>query len=257
MYWDNLSYLNYRKEEQGAKMKTLIVGDVHGRFGDLNAFINKQKPELVIACGDFGYWPNFDKDGFGFDFIKPQGSEILWCDGNHEDHWSLRDRKTDELVPNVHYMPRGSTFTLDDGRTILFMGGGDSIDKNARTIGIDWFPQEVIRQKDLDNLPDIKIDIVISHTCPLELVDTMIQGRYKSVEPSNHALSVVFEKYKPDLWYYGHWHFFKETTLRNTKFTALSCLPTYAGYGRWWIELDKDMPVKTIKESLRKFNDDF
>ena len=237
------------------KMKTLIVGDVHGYFGDLNALINKKRPDLVICCGDFGYWPNFD--GINFDDIKPQGTEILWCDGNHEDHWSLRDRKTDELVKDVHYMPRGSMFTLSDGRTILFMGGGDSIDKNMRKIGVDWFPEEVIRQKDIENLPDIKIDIVVSHTCPLELVGEMRGYREKSVEPSNHALSYVLEKYHPDLWFYGHWHVYKDTYLRDTRFIALSCLPTYMGYGRWWIELDKDMSVRTIRESLPKLVDDF
>ena len=219
-------------------MKILIVGDVHGYFGRLNTLINDKKPDLVICCGDFGYWPGIE--GISFDDIKPQDSKILWCDGNHENHWAIRDRETDEIVKNVVYMPRGSTYTLDDGRTILFMGGADSIDKGWRKLGYDWFPEEVIRYKDTENLPDIKIDIVISHTCPLELVSEManvIRDRYKKVEPSNHALSYVFDKYNPDLWYYGHWHMYKEIYLRDTKFTALSCLPTYMGYGRWWKEL--------------------
>ena len=220
--------------------KVLIVGDVHGRFGDLNALINRKNPDLVICCGDFGYWPHFDEQlNGGFSSIKTQGSKILWVDGNHEDHWSLRDRKSDEIVPSVVYMPRGSTYTLDDGRNILFMGGADSIDKGFRKIGVDWFPEEVIRQRDIENLPDMKIDIVVSHTCPLEFLDIMLgHDRRKEVEPSNHALSYIYNKYMPDLWYFGHWHHYKKMGLKNTEFIALSCLPQYLGYGRWWIELE-------------------
>lgn len=221
-------------------MKTLIVGDVHANFGRLNALINDKHPDLVICCGDFGYWPGIGE--YSFENIKPHGTKILWIDGNHENHWALRDRETDELVKNVVYMPRGSVYTLEDGRKILFMGGADSIDKGWRKLGVDWFPEEVILQKDVENLPDGKIDIVISHTCPLEIVDEMIGYRAgldvtKEIEPSNHALSYIFNKYMPEEWYFGHWHYYKNIYLRNTKFTALSCLPAYLGYGRWWIEL--------------------
>jgi len=217
-------------------MKTLIVGDVHGRFGDLNTLINKQKPDMIICCGDFGYWPGVK--GLSFDDIKPQDTKILWCDGNHENHWALKERESDEIVPNVVYMPRGSTYTLDDGRTILFMGGADSIDKGMRTLGKDWFPEEVIRDRDLENLPDTKIDIVVSHTCPYELTNSICKSDFKHVEPSNYALSNIWVKYHPELWYFGHWHFYKEHSERGTKFTTLSCLPTYLGWGRWWIELE-------------------
>jgi len=40
--------------------------------------------------------------------------------------------------------------------------------KAWRTPGYDWFPEESITTGDLDRLPDIHVDIVISHTCPAE-----------------------------------------------------------------------------------------
>ena len=43
---------------------------------------------------------------------------------------------------------------LPDGRIVLFMGGADSIDKKYRKIGFDWFPEELITQKDIYELPD-------------------------------------------------------------------------------------------------------
>ena len=61
------------------------------------------------------------------------------------------------------------------------------------------------------NLPDIKIDIFITHTCPTELVD-VLKTAYpeKGYEPSNDALTELWKIYKPDLWYFGHWHQYKE-----------------------------------------------
>lgn len=222
------------------------MGDVHGEFGVLNSFINKRHPKIILQCGDFGYWPNLDvvfkrdwKTG-GYvksrtDNIKTQGTKIYWCDGNHEDHWSLQKRETDELWPDVFYMPRGSTMELPDGRTVLFMGGADSIDKDARKLGVDWFPEEVIRYADIQNLPggNRKIDIVISHTCPKEFdpcfwaVDTRLN------DCSRDALSHILHSYDPPLWYFAHWHTYKTGYDKGCRWT---CLNT-CGENNWWLPL--------------------
>jgi len=216
-------------------MRILVTGDIHMEFARLNEIINKKKPDMVICCGDFGYWPKVSW-GAPLSNISLQGTEkILWIDGNHEDHWSLRDRESDELEPGIIYMPRGSTYTLEDGRTIMFMGGGYSIDKHLRTTGVDWFPEETICSKDLMDLPDVKVDIFITHTCPTELVLDMLPFYpEKGFEPSNEALSQLWKMYKPDLWFFGHWHKYKEGVMMGTKWHALSC----PGHGdKWWMWL--------------------
>jgi Icc-related predicted phosphoesterase len=216
------------------KKKILITGDLHNEFKRLNALINRQRPEIIICCGDFGYWPRWEKSE-PLSSIKPQGATIYWVDGNHEDHWSLRDRTTDELAPNIIYKPRGSTLKLEDGRNILFMGGAHSIDKEMRRYGWSWFPEETIHYRDLAHLPDEKVDIFITHTCPSELVLGLVQFYpEKTEEPSNIALSQLYEKYKPELWMFGHWHHYKEGRLGKTKWYALS--HPYAG-DRWWMWL--------------------
>ena len=78
----------------------IVTGDLHNNFGKLNDLINKKKShglELVICCGDFGYWPG-KAWSTPITNIKSQGIPVLWCDGNHEDHWAIRDRETDELA---------------------------------------------------------------------------------------------------------------------------------------------------------------
>jgi Icc-related predicted phosphoesterase len=216
-------------------MKILITGDIHNEFGKLNELINKKKPDITICCGDFGYWPKVPW-GTPLENIKTQGSKVLWCDGNHEDHWSLRDRKKDEMVPNVIYMPRGSCYKLPDGRNIMFFGGADSIDKNLRKVGVDWFPEEVATQKEVYDLPDVKVDIMITHTCPECVERDMIPyNQEKLGDPTPKALQYLKEKYNPPLWYYGHWHIYKEIDHFGTHFTALGTC-SYSHH-RWWIWL--------------------
>lgn len=215
-------------------MNTIITGDIHGRFDHLNQLINKykQRLDLVICCGDFGYWPNLDGQHKN---IRSHGIPVLWCDGNHEDHWAIKNRKSNEIAKNVFYMPRGSTYELKNGQTMMFMGGADSIDKDSRIYGVDWFPEEVITQADIKNLPDVKVDIFITHTCPTEIYPLVVQYYDgKQMEPSNYALSYLWHRYKPALWFFGHWHHYKEGHLNGTKWYALS----YAGSTtRWWMWL--------------------
>lgn len=222
-------------------MKTLIIGDIHNEFGILNDLINKKKPDLIICCGDFGYWPRFNNKPHGgtkqLSDIKLQTAEkLLWIDGNHEDFWSLRNRISDEIEPGIIYMPRGSTYKLPDGRTILFMGGAYSIDKHLRRIGVDWFPEETITQKDFNDLPNVDIDIFITHTCPLELVDLLLpKYLLKKEEPSNIALTELWKIYNPKLWFFGHWHQYLEVKIKNTQFY---CLSAAGFYDKWWIWLN-------------------
>ena len=142
--------------------KTIVMGDVHGDHGRLNAFINKKQPKMILQCGDFGYWPRIKKEminGSLRDYPQPKvkDTKVYWADGNHEDHWSLKNIESNEIWPNVFYMKRGSVLTLEDGRNVLFMGGAVSIDKHMRTAGHDWFPEETIDNNDFNNLSHIYI----------------------------------------------------------------------------------------------------
>lgn len=231
-------------------LKNIIVcGDIHGDWGPLNTLINKKRPDIILQTGDFGWWPRvFDRNVN--EGVKTKNTELFFCPGNHED-WdelSLRRAEPAHLYDNVYYMRRGSTLTLPDGRVVLFMGGGLSIDKEIRTIGLDWFPQELIPYAEFYKLQEKgieKIDIVISHTCPNEFnveIDAQLrklsQYAFRTIkfkDCSQEVLSAILEEYKPSLWYFGHFHVEAEGVHENTKWYALD----YPRHGkRWWRYLD-------------------
>ena len=208
----------------------LVAGDIHGRFDSLNSLINKKQPSIVLQVGELGYWPNFKSRSK----IKNKDTIIYFCDGNHEDHESLIKLKDNEVYRNVYYMKRGSTLDLPDGRTVLFMGGAHSIDWELRTPRFDWFPDlELITEKDLNEIPNRKIDIVISHTAPKEFYISNID--YTIEDPSRECLSQILKKYQPKLWFFGHFHFYNTGFDCGCKWTGLSCVDSYS---RWWVGLD-------------------
>lgn len=221
-----------------------VVGDIHGDWGSLNAFMAEKRPKAILQTGDFGWWPQFEvrkrtlyrQKGWSHKGLKvPDGCTVYWCDGNHENHEDLaKYSEPTELYKGVVYMPRGSTLTLEDGRRVLFMGGAESIDKMQRTLGLDWYEEEIINQYDIDQaLSRDKVDIVISHTVPREWIPA--DREEKLNDPSRHALSRVLEHHKPKLWYSGHWHKESKGVYESTKWYSLD-YPRHGG--RWWRKLD-------------------
>lgn len=210
-----------------------IIGDTHGNWSALNEFLHGlsfpwlsngiyvdrsilKEEHIVIVCGDFGYWPKLDR--FGLSKIKlPENVKVYFCPGNHEDWESLSLLPTGpsgtdivEVRKGIYYCPFGSTLVID-GKTFLFCGGADSVDKHLRTPGYDWFAEEIITDADMDKLPNVEVDVVISHTCPSFLLDKIgmedipwIHEKYE--DPSCKQLDIVFNKYRPEVWHFGHFH---------------------------------------------------
>lgn len=230
-------------------MKIVLVGDIHGDWTAFNAFMAREKPDLVLQTGDFGFWPgrgNLDP----LTMLMPGNSTIHWIEGNHEDHEEIYEELMDggpisPNLSNVIYQPRGSTIKLPDGRTVLFAGGAFSVDNAARQPGWDWFPDyEILQDSDLVNFPDpkqVQIDIVISHTAPHEFAVSGLPWEQwpkwwdKTPDPSQRVLSNILRRYQPKQWFLGHFHSFNRGTFERCKWTALGHL---GGAETWWIELD-------------------
>ncbi len=229
------------------RILVLVCGDIHGVWSYLNILMNRRRPDVILQCGDMGYWPNFHdvvSDGTGkkkwnLFGIRNRNTKVYWCDGNHENHLSLKKlgNCSSDLGPETFYMKRGSTLRLSDGRNVLFFGGARSTDRECRHIGVDWFPEETISTIDLNDLPDEEVDIVVSHTCPEEFdmggwEHTTRGPVYKDKldDPSRKALSYILEKYRPNLWYFAHFHEYKEGSYIDCKWKCLNM----ANHTGWW-----------------------
>lgn len=236
-------------------MKIAIVGDIHGKFDALERIVTLEREnggeplDAIIQCGDFGVWTN-NWDGkvrVNFDHIP-----VYFCRGNHEEHNALdRLSRTEiqslnELHPdnskNIFHCPFGSVLTIER-HNFLFVGGADSIDKQWRTKDVSWWEQETISEAQMEafrkkELPEI--NFVISHTCPdmilkEEKFKNLFDSEYmemKNVDPSCQHLQEVFERVKPQFWFFGHWH---ERYFNHNEDTLFACLPMYESFhARMW-----------------------
>ena len=209
------------------------MGDVHCEWPIVNRFLNKKNyPEYLIQCGDFGYWPHYHGamgllggrkifDQFG---LRNKDTKIYFCDGNHDNHDELKKlvklhgHVPIEIMHNVFYCPRGTVVEINYKKH-LFFGGATSIDKNHRIPGDTWWSGENISIEDLTELPDEKIDIVISHTAPDYFkISKAFEGR----DYNRLALNVIYDKYKPKRWIFGHFHQYMNGQHNGCHWTALA-----------------------------------
>lgn len=206
----------------------LIAGDVHGDFDALQAVVSHTGARLVLQAGDFGYWPGHSLHRLpaaGFRTMQGELATVCFCDGNHEDHPALRRLvKTGrtEIAPGVRYQPRGSTLQLPDGRTVLFVGGADSVDKGLRVKGKSWFPGELLKKSEVRKFPDVSVGIIVSHAAPacVPLPAMLADGKY--TDPTREVLELLRIKYRPRLWFFGHYHTAFAENIDGCSFVGLS-----------------------------------
>lgn len=224
----------------------IVTGDLHGDWGRLNALIASKRPEIILQCGDFGWWPQLEvkkpilyglQKKWTHKGLKTGNTSVYFCDGNHEQHPVLvQDGMIHEMYDNVFHASRGSVLTLPDGRNVLFIGGAASVDKDMRTAGYDWFPEENISEVEFERCFDLdcKIDIVISHTCPNCFG---VEGFLGKINDGNRfALQQILIKFKPKQWFFGHWH--KEMAGVHKPTGAVWRCLDYPGHGgRWWAQI--------------------
>ncbi len=225
-------------------MQTLILGDLHGDFDALNAFIAQTTASTLLICGDFGYWPSYGMDMTHICNVSSgrhgQTVEIRFCDGNHEEHPRLQElmvraRQAShssfaaiELAHGIFYQPRGSVWIAPRGERILFAGGALSTDGHLRTQGEDWFPElELLQRTDLPPLLP-RADVVISHTAPrafgMERRQDWQANSFKTQlhDTSCDVLDIILHDVRPKRWYFGHFH---EAKKGVTEECHWQCLP--------------------------------
>lgn len=186
-------------------MAVHITGDIHGESGRfceecMPGESSWGKDDILIACGDFGIiWHNTSnkmgkaRDDEILDKLESKPYMILFCVGNHENFNELYSYpiveifggRAHEIRDNIYHLMRGEIFNIQ-GNTYFVMGGAYSIEKEWRHEGETWWPQELPNSEEYKNAgkhlknADFKVDYIISHTCPTEIIKIML-GAYPNV----------------------------------------------------------------------------
>lgn len=202
-----------------------ITGDTHGPI-DIHK-LNKRyfddstltKDDYLIICGDFGLvWDNSPEEKYWLDWLNEKNYTTLFIDGNHENHSLLNSYpietwsggKVHKIRNSILHLMRGQVFTIDN-HTFFTMGGAASVDKDWRTPGKSWWPEEMPNEEEhteanlnLYNYEN-EVDYIITHTAPTSIVNQLIP-EIKPPDRLTDFLEDIKKSIKYKHWYFGHFH---------------------------------------------------
>lgn len=206
-----------------------VTGDTHGKedigkLNELSYMKNITKNDYLIILGDVGCcWNNGNYDNSVKEILSSLPCTVLWVDGNHENFDILNKYPIKEwnggkvhfIKDDIIHLMRGQVFTIENKKFFTF-GGARSVDKEYRKEGYSWWkeemPTEEEYQEGYDNLNknDNKVDFIISHTCPGDLVPMLVKYPFKGEEAIWNYFNTINQTVQFSDWYFGHWHMDKE-----------------------------------------------
>lgn len=182
-----------------------FIGDVHGKFDSLKENLDKlipfqSKDEPIIQLGDFGV--GFPKTPYPNSLELPQNFHFIR--GNHDNPEHCYQHKS--YLGDWGYKDQWKTF---------YLSGAESVDKDWRTLGIDYWDDEELSWETLllalDSYKEIKPRIVVAHDCPFSVANEFILQNSASTKRypysrTEQALETFIESWEPEYFFFGHWH---------------------------------------------------
>lgn len=204
-------------------MRIIIAGDTHGNAGAIEQKAREAKwfgAAHIFVVGDFGLWPGLDGVRY-LDDVSAIAREydvlVTALPGNHEDHpqWDkwfeiapLTDQKFAIVRHNVRLTRKVHPFKMG-GKRFFVCGGAVSIDKQWRTPGKSWWPNEEFSEADLASVKKYQgkpIDYLLTHDCS---DFTPFRNRLKP-DPDSQAnrrrIDEAIRALRPRYHFHGHMH---------------------------------------------------
>jgi hypothetical protein len=203
--------------------RLLVAGDSHGDPLHLNFLVERAEErgcDAILHLGDFGFWPKWSDFLDETQLLLEQAAlQLYFVEGNHEDYRRLLQSFPQvgpfRLVvpPSAHgdgwiwHTARGARWRWR-GIRFLGIGGGYSIDKQARVRGIDWFPEETLSGEEYKRViaDPAQVDVCVFHDAPrgaplpLELYPVV------NAAWNRELLAKIVARVRPALILHAHYH---------------------------------------------------
>lgn len=220
--------------------RIMVAGDWHGNGTWAQKAIQAARKagcDTIVHVGDYGFWVPH-RDGikylrFVHQNLEECGITLYWVDGNHENHdriahyglnreamgddwWAHNHGWTDRII----YRGRGERWTWHD-KVWMSLGGAVSVDKDMRTPGRDWWPEETLTFNQANYAArEGKVDVMICHDAPVgvdipgihaaEKLDDVAsfwpKERLRASWGHRELLGAVVTEVKCDRLFHGHYH---------------------------------------------------
>lgn len=219
---------------QQLKIGLSLVSDTHGqnqvRIKNIIRNNSNLIPEetAIIILGDVGFNYCLDKKDY---WTKKKASEFgihIYCvRGNHEQRPELVPSMTsmyddevkgsvfyEEKFPLIKYFKDGEIYEINGYKTLV-IGGAYSVDKHYRLqMNMNWFPNEQLTKDEMEAIDfkmiGEKVDLVLSHTCPLSWQPTDLFLVSINQELADNTMEKWFDQLKDhftwNVWCFGHYH---------------------------------------------------
>lgn len=189
-----------------------LIGDVHGKYKRYHEIIReKDRHPYSVQLGDFGF------DYTTLKNVDPK--HHVFIGGNHDQYDIIND------IP--HYLGDYGYVNNFNGIDFFYYRGAYSIDRQYRTIGIDWWENEQVSidqfMKARELYREVKPDLVITHDAPESIVPYLLSpGSRLYQNMTGWALNELFNIHQPKRWRFGHFHKSWRMTISGTDFRCLN-----------------------------------
>lgn len=219
-------------------MSVYVTGDTHA-YIDVSKITTRMWPEsrhlterdTLIICGDFGFvWDDSQTDKWWQEWFLKRPYITCFALGNHDNHrliatYPVLDFHGDKAIKineHIYCLIQGGMYEFDDKKFFCF-GKAQSHDKEIRTEGIDWWPEEMPSKEEYEyavntlKLNNNKCDFIITHCAPDKVVNKLSYGTYSHDKITNFLQKVVAEPVSFEHWYFGHYHLDKDIDIGDGK----------------------------------------
>ncbi len=227
----------------------IVVGDVHGDLRSVVATIQRLgiTGQNLIQVGDVGLgFMSKLRDISNLmviDEIMQETRNMLYMiRGNHDnpEFWDI-DWTTVYGIKNVVLVKDYSVIEIEN-KQVFFLGGGISIDRLARTEGVNYWKDEVVVLDEEKIKLCENADTIITHIAPTicypSSLNNMVEGYIYNeaklgrdlkteLEEERKIMDTIQDSTSASEWYYGHYHRNNVEIIGDIKYVCVDILQMY------------------------------